>query len=122
MTQKGISQTLWIVVAIVVILVVAIVILTVFSGGIQNFLAIFNPWSSTTAGIAACNSACASLCAANPNLQGQPPGWADTYNRLGCSNFPSITCICSEIGFGTPLGGGPTGPTATPGGQPAPGG
>ena len=106
MVLKGISQTMWIVIVIVILLVVAIVILGVFTGGIANFLAIFNPWANATAGVGACQTACHSLCAASPNLEGEPPGWRATSQDLNCERF-DYECFCAAIGSGFPgLGGG----------------
>ena len=56
------STTLVVVVAAVVILITALMVTIVFTGGLENFLRIFNPWSEDTAKNALCQSKCTSDC------------------------------------------------------------
>jgi len=60
--KKGMSTTLVIVVAAVVILITALMVILVLTGGIENFLNIFNPWSQNTAINALCQTQCQSDC------------------------------------------------------------
>lgn len=103
--MKAISQTLWIVVAAVVILVVALVVITVFTGGIGNFLNIFNPWSEETAARSICQGKCPTLCFNQP-VDTTPSGWAtervdnNNPNTKLCSTY--LNCVCGR-GFGVEL-------------------
>ena len=75
--MRGISETLWIIVAAIVIMVTALVVLTIFSSGISNFTTI-------TQAQAFCETQGRSSCGVTGQL---PPSWqAQTVKVDGAVN------------------------------------
>ncbi len=100
--MKALSNVMWILVAIVVILIVAVVVLSVFTGGVSNFLNIFNPWSNQTTATSICEGYCSQLCIGQPEGT-TPQGWEEqTANDKKCTEW-GVQCVCKS-GFGG-LGG-----------------
>jgi len=100
------STSLVLIVSAIVILITALVVITVFGGGMQNFLSIFNPWGETTAAVAQCQGVCQQLCLTHGET-GEPPGWSEakaTYNselRNCKGQIPGVPpCDCSSFQIG----------------------
>jgi len=81
--MKGVSHTLWIVVAAVVILVVALVIVTIFGGGITRF-------SSITEAKNYCMLVGQPVCAMGGP---EPVGWSDANMKVGTED-KSCKIVC----------------------------
>ena len=102
MAVKGMSTSLVLIVAAIVILITALVVVTVFGGGIQNFLNFFNPWSELTVARSTCDTACAQICITHPG-EGTPSGWSSTEityegtkkkcDEIGAHGF---SCVCNK--------------------------
>ena len=101
--KKGMSTTLVIVVAAVVILITALMVILVLTGGIENFLNIFNPWSQNTAINALCQTQCQSDCInsggnLDPNHKVQiqfDENGDGTTNTVDCGGSPyNLKCSC----------------------------
>lgn len=94
---KGVSQTMWIVIAIVVFLVIALVVLTMFGTGVQTFASISQATSF-------CQTQLSTSCAAT----GSPPvTWGADNIRMtdgtvtscaGVTNNYDPSCIASPAG------------------------
>ena len=81
--MKGMSETLVIIITIVVILVAALVILTVFGDQLGKIF--------QGQGVQYCVSQCKQLCLTSGQDTGQPPGYASI---TGCAD---VTCDCSQV-------------------------
>ncbi len=89
--MRGISETLWIIVAAIVIMVTALVVLTIFSSGISNF-------TTLSQAAAFCETQGRASCGATGQL---PPSWgAQTVKVNGvpdsCSGVTKKN-VCGEF-------------------------
>ncbi|GEM_PF-3486410 len=82
--MKGVSHTLWIVIAAVVVLVVALVVITIFGGGMQRF-------ASITEAQGYCTMMGQSVCAVGG---AEPPGWRVGFDVAGAERFCFSGDVC----------------------------
>ncbi len=87
--MRGISATLWIVIAIVVFIVAALVIVTIFSGGVQQV-------SSITQASALCQQTCQASCSAtgNPPVTWRAPTVIINNEPSSCYDVTGGDCTC----------------------------
>ena len=71
-------MSLELVVVAIIILIVALVVIGIFTGGIQNFMNIFNFQSDAQIKQSLCQTACANYCFTHPQLKaGTSLTWVD---------------------------------------------
>lgn len=98
------STTLVIIVAAIVILITALVVVTIFGGGMQNFLGVLNPWSSSTTAVAQCQGICQQLCLTHTGT-GEPSTYSGyTITKDGGTTtcgavLPGCDCADFQIGL-----------------------
>jgi hypothetical protein len=81
--MKGMSQTLYIVVAAIVVLVAALVVITILAGGVQQV-------ASITQAQALCQTSAAASCS---TANAMPPTWNSDTVRIG----DGAPTSCSEV-------------------------
>ncbi|MBU0953637.1 MAG: hypothetical protein KKA90_04455 [Nanoarchaeota archaeon] len=93
--RRGISQTLWIIVAAIVIMVTALVVLTIFGAGIT-------PVTNLTSAKSSCVAQFEISCVATGT--NTPPGWTASTLKLpdgsvtSCSKLTTCECTSTPIG------------------------
>ena len=83
--MKGLSETMVIIVTIVVILVAALVLLTIFGKQLTG--------AGDTVDALRCDNTCKGLCIAQGKTEGAPQGW----DKTDCSKTLSRDCSCAAF-------------------------